>query len=1051
MLTEKGDFFVLHLDCEGRRGELITLVHANVNSVDCMPTRTSHFMTIDSANHVILIHVSIGVLQIIGYEVRGGEVHFKKAHSLRVMELEIQDVTFIDSVRAGSTLPTIAVLHRLPMKLPQIRTYEMLTEGGTLALKATSYSMTELSSDVHRILRVPAPRGGFLVVAPERIVYTNPLDNVLRKLVFPPMYVVAASCIDSDGFRFLLGSSAGDLYILLLLAGGAEGRVTELRCEKLGQTSIASCLSYIDDGHVYVGSQHGDSQLIQLSAERIGSSPSDPQFLRVVETFPSLAPMTDVCVLQTGSLSDQSVLVAASGSAKDGALKVITSGLDAATVLIADLEGETSPTAIFSHRPDVATDHTHMICSSLGQTTAYVVDVAGGQLKETSLGLNPETETLDIVPLSSGELAQITARGVSLNSMKGARGTVIWECKAEERVILATHQDSLLLLATSDRTLWLLDVSGAGCAILCVASFECEASCVSLCRLKDGSWMGLVGFWDIKSFGFLFPDETKKLRFVRVDGQAVKSVIRSVRALDAGTEGRLALFGTGDGQLIGCWIPVTAADAVNAPSPTVATVVRLGRSPVTLHASDCTTHVIGQCDQPLHISWHHGKLLCSTINMPSFATLAQFSLGGNAGFACVTGGEIRLMQLQQSFIPRVHIRTVPVGRSIHKLVHLPQAGLIAAILHNFPVMIVPMSHWPLLRSELVLFHEHTLEIVDRYTLQPDGNTGDESVEIGWCLAAGRLDGLEGESLAVGTGLGADDPKAERGRLLIFQMGEGMRLRLVSSNETNGGVKAVSMCGGFVVACVRGLNVVYKWDYRQERRLLKASSSGGHIDGTSISQLDNILAIGDSLTSVSFCHLNRTTLKITEIARDFQDNYVTAVQLVDHGSAVASDLTGNLLTMQVVREEQLEMNAAICGGNIHLGDMVNAIIPGTLRVCPEASLKSLLLVSAAGAIYSMHHISSELYRKLLLLQKNLVAMIKPVGGIKHAEFRRFFNGERKMKSASGFIDGDLLTRFLSLTPQQREEALGRSKSSGAEQTALTAAEATRLIESLSYGV
>lgn len=41
-------------------------------------------------------------------------------------------------------------------------------------------------------------------------------------------------------------------------------RVTGLKLELLGETSIPSTISYLDNGYVYVGSSFGDSQVYKL-------------------------------------------------------------------------------------------------------------------------------------------------------------------------------------------------------------------------------------------------------------------------------------------------------------------------------------------------------------------------------------------------------------------------------------------------------------------------------------------------------------------------------------------------------------------------------------------------------------------------------------------------------------------------------------------------------------------------------------------------------------------------------------------------------------------
>ncbi len=40
--------------------------------------------------------------------------------------------------------------------------------------------------------------------------------------------------------------------------------VKELKVELLGETTIAECITYLDNGVVYIGSRMGDSQLIKV-------------------------------------------------------------------------------------------------------------------------------------------------------------------------------------------------------------------------------------------------------------------------------------------------------------------------------------------------------------------------------------------------------------------------------------------------------------------------------------------------------------------------------------------------------------------------------------------------------------------------------------------------------------------------------------------------------------------------------------------------------------------------------------------------------------------
>ena len=58
----------------------------------------------------------------------------------------------------------------------------------------------------------------------------------------------------------------------------------------------------------------------------------------------------------------------------------------------------------------------------------------------------------------------------------------------------------------------------------------------------------------------------------------------------------------------------------------------------------------------------------------------------------------------------------------------------------------------------------------------------------------------------------------------------------------------------------------------------------------------------------------------------------------------------------------------------------------------------------------------------------------------------------MKSSQGFIDGDLLSRFLNLNQKSKLEILGLApKSTLADKIGFTIEEASEIIETLTYGI
>lgn len=68
-------------------------------------------------------------------------------------------------------------------------------------------------------------------------------------------------------------------------------------------------MTYLDNGVVFIGSRLGDSALVRLSASREEAS----QYVQPMESFTSLAPIVDMCVVDL-ERQGQNQLITCSGN-----------------------------------------------------------------------------------------------------------------------------------------------------------------------------------------------------------------------------------------------------------------------------------------------------------------------------------------------------------------------------------------------------------------------------------------------------------------------------------------------------------------------------------------------------------------------------------------------------------------------------------------------------------------------------------------------------------------------------------------------------------------
>lgn len=89
-------------------------------------------------------------------------------------------------------------------------------------------------------------------------------------------------------------------------------------CFTLGEISIPECITYLDNGVLFIGSRLGDSQLVKLNSKQDDSG----AYVVPMETFTNLGPIMDICVVDL-ERQGQGQMITCSGGFKEGSLRII--------------------------------------------------------------------------------------------------------------------------------------------------------------------------------------------------------------------------------------------------------------------------------------------------------------------------------------------------------------------------------------------------------------------------------------------------------------------------------------------------------------------------------------------------------------------------------------------------------------------------------------------------------------------------------------------------------------------------------------------------------
>ena len=190
--------------------------------------------------------------------------------------------------------------------------------------------------------------------------------------------------MDTDGSRYLLSDQTGMLYLLVLQHDGKK--VMDLRMEALGETSVASTISYLDNSVVFIGSMYGDSQLVKLN-----SSP-DPsgQFVELLDTYVNLGPIVDLSVVDL-ERQGQGQVVTCSGAFKDGSLRVVRNGIGIDEQAAVELPGIKGMWSLASTMDD---SDAFLVVTFINATRILAIN-ADDELEETEIdGFDANAHTL---------------------------------------------------------------------------------------------------------------------------------------------------------------------------------------------------------------------------------------------------------------------------------------------------------------------------------------------------------------------------------------------------------------------------------------------------------------------------------------------------------------------------------------------------------------------------------------------------------------------------------------------------------------------------------
>ncbi|KAL0819945.1 hypothetical protein ABMA28_007945 [Loxostege sticticalis] len=1006
--------------------EVITRAHGDVSSRVGKPSENGMLAVIDPQARVIGLRLYDGLFKIIPLDKDSTEL---KAVSLRLEELNVYDVEFMH----GCANPTLILIHQ-DLNGRHIKTHELNVRDKEFC--KIPWKQDNVETEASILIPVPSPLGGAIVIGQESIVYHDGQNYVA---VAPPQIkLTPINCycrVDTPGHRYLLGDIAGRLFMLLLeLQEKMDGTQTvkDLKVELLGDIPIPECMTYLDNGVVFIGSRLGDSALVRLSTTRDEAN----QYVQPMESFTSLAPIVDMCVVDL-ERQGQNQLITCSGAFKMGSLRIIRNGIGIQEQASIDLPGIKGMWALTL--ADNSTYHDTLVLAFVGQTRVLALN--GEEVEETEIkGFVSDRQTFFTGNVCYNQLIQVTDEGIRLI----ARGPNGWELAAEWRaggsrgVSVVACSDTRAVCAAGPR-IYLVAVHERALQPLAEVCMDEEVACLDLGPGGESALLG-VGLWTDISVRVLRLPDLRPLHKEKLSGEIIpRSLLICV------LEGVCYLLcALGDGSMFYFTVDQETGVLSNKKKFT------LGTQPTVLRTfrSLSTTNIFACSDRPTVIFSSNHKLVFSNVNLKEVTHMCSLNaLAYPDSLALATDSTVTIGTIDE--IQKLHIRTVPLGETPRRIAYQEatqtfgvitmrvdklewtagggsaavcvraSASSAAAATSGAPPS--QPKHAPnaldLELHNLLLLDHHTFEVLHAHQLMPN--------EFAMSLVSCRLSDDPNHYYAVGTAIvNPEESEPKQGRLLLFHWTEG-KLIQVAEKEIKGACYAMVEFNGKLLASINSTVRLFEWTSDKELRL--ECSHFNNIVALYLKVKGDFILVGDIMRSMSLLQYKQMEGSFEEIARDHSPNWMTAVEILDDDTFLGAENNFNLFICQkdgaaTTDEDRQQLENM---GRFHIGDMVNVMQHGSLvaqhadTAAPVAN--PVLVATVTGAICLVVQLPQELYEFLHQLEERLTHTIKSVGKIPHS-FWRSLNSDITTEAAEGFIDGDLIESFLDLTRDIQKETI-----------------------------
>ncbi|KAF1810515.1 putative UV-damaged DNA binding protein, partial [Eremomyces bilateralis CBS 781.70] len=876
------------------------------------------------------------------------------------------------------------------------------------------------------LLPVSLPPYGMLVLGQASITWINDtnMHSETEPLVEPTIWL---SWEQIDSQRYILADEYGRMYMLMLLV---QSDSISWKLEKIGQTSRASTLVYLDSGLLFIGSHEGDSQVIQILEGSI----------QVVQTFANIAPVLDFQIMDLGNRAEgqmnefssgQARLVAGSGAWNGGKLCSVRSGVGMEDLAV--LPDVDQPTAVFALKSKLGEYVDTLLITYLTESRVFFFE-DDGEVSEGDDFKGLELSTATLLARNVGDrIIQVTNDSIRINDIDSGMVTSTWAPPENKKIIATSANDTHIAVSVSGTTLYIFSIDTLSIQSQKEFPPESQIACLSLSPLLPD--IICLGFWGTGCLSILRTRDLSPVKVIPLEDRVVDTspIPRSVLIAKLGPSHDPTLFVSLSSGLVISYSISIVCDFTNRKSVILGTQAASFTSiQRRLRGESSVESVFALADQPSLIyaeldessRQSEPRLIFSAVTASTASAITPFNCAAYpSAVAIATDGEVRISLVESS--RSTHVQSLRISETVRRVGYCSDRRLFAIGIIGRQIVenVEEMS------SRIALVDDSLFNELDSFKLK-----GEELVEsVTWATLPDGGSG-EQEFCFVGTSFLENDPNNEdsRGRIIVLECTQDRVFKKVAEVALRAPCRCLVAWHNGVAAGLLKAVTLFNLQYSSEGRpkLVKQASyrtATAPID-MAVHNRSGKLVVADLMKSIAVLQFipGRVGMpdRLEEIARHDQTLWSTAVAAVGENHWLEADAEGNLFLLErdPATELELEMKKIRISAEIRLGEMVNKIRSIDIGERGGVVVPKAFAATADGSIYLLALIQPSMQNLLMQLQDNLAELVKSPGYVPFMRYRAVKTQVREEERPMRFVDGDMIERFMDCSKEIQQKAI-----------------------------